>query len=191
LTDNRLAGVPSLRVNVLHFVPSTSEDIQRMEVVLGPAAALYGPNTASGVLHMITKSPLIQPGSSFSLATGERGVLQHSLRTAHRLSDRVGVKLSGSYLEADEWSYTDPDEVAERAKFAADPFFRQDLINSLGITPAEADLRISRIGALRNDVERWSGEGRLDWQVTENGTATLQSGITNVGSGIELTGLGA
>lgn len=191
LTDNRLAGVPSLRVNVLHFVPSTSEDIQRMEVVLGPAAALYGPNTASGVLHMITKSPLIQPGSSFSLATGERGVLQHSLRTAHRLSDRVGVKLSGSYLEADEWSYTDPDEVAERAKFAADPFFRQDLINSLGITPAEADLRISRIASRRNDVERWSGEGRLDWQVTENGTATLQSGITNVGSGIELTGLGA
>ena len=191
LTDNRLAGVPSLRVNVLHFVPSTSEDIQRMEVVLGPAAALYGPNTASGVLHMITKSPLTNPGSSVSLATGERGVLQHTLRSSHRLSDRFGFKLSGSYLTADEWQYSDPDEVAERAKFAADPFFRQDLINSLGITGAEADERISRIANRRNDVSRWSGEGRLDWQVTEDATATFQSGITNVGSGIELTGLGA
>src|SRR5690606_7741790 len=191
LTDNRLAGVPSLRVNVLHFVPSTSEDIQRMEVVLGPAAALYGPNTASGVLHMITKSPLIQPGTTGSLATGERGVLQHTLRTGHRLNDRIGVKVSGSYLTADEWAYSDPDEVAERAKFAADPFFRQDLINSLGITPAEADLRISRLANRRNDVERWSGEGRVDFQVTEDATATFQSGITNVGSGIELTGLGA
>jgi iron complex outermembrane receptor protein len=191
LTDNRLAGVPSLRVNVLHFVPSTSEDIQRMEVVLGPAAALYGPNTASGVLHMITKSPLVQPGTTVSLATGERGVLQHTLRTAHRLNDRFGLKLSGSLLSADEWPFTDPDEVAERAKFAADPFFRQDLINSTGITPAEADLRISRIGNRKNDVNRWSGEGRLDWQVSDAATATFQTGVTNVSSGIELTGLGA
>lgn len=191
LTDNRLAGVPSLRVNVLHFVPSTSEDIQRMEVVLGPAAALYGPNTASGVLHMITKSPLIQPGTTVSLATGERGVLQHTLRTAHRLNDRFGLKLSGSLLSADEWPFIDPDEVAERAKFAADPFFRQDLINSTGISPAEADLRISRIGNRKNDVNRWSGEGRLDWQVSDEATATFQTGVTNVGSGIELTGLGA
>jgi iron complex outermembrane receptor protein len=191
LTDNRLAGVPSLRVNVLHFVPSTSEDIQRMEVVLGPAAALYGPNTASGVLHMITKSPLVQPGTSLSLATGERGVLQHTLRTAQRLSDRFGIKLSGSYLAADEWLFTDPDEVAERAKFAADPFFRQDLINSLGISGDEADQRISRIGNRNNNVSRWSGEGRLDWQVAQEATATFQSGITNVSHGIELTGLGA
>ena len=52
LTDNRMAGVPSLRVNVMHFVPTTDEDLQRMEVVLGPGSALYGPNTANGVLHL-------------------------------------------------------------------------------------------------------------------------------------------
>src|SRR5690606_30343106 len=31
LTDNRIAGIPSLRVNLLHFVPATNEDIDRME----------------------------------------------------------------------------------------------------------------------------------------------------------------
>jgi iron complex outermembrane receptor protein len=51
LTDHRIAGVPSLRVNLMHFVPTTDSDIQRMEVVLGPGAALYGPNTANGVLQ--------------------------------------------------------------------------------------------------------------------------------------------
>ena len=30
LTDNRLAGVPSLRVNLLHFVPTTSDDLGRL-----------------------------------------------------------------------------------------------------------------------------------------------------------------
>ncbi|HSJ10941.1 MAG TPA: carboxypeptidase regulatory-like domain-containing protein, partial [Longimicrobiales bacterium] len=36
LTDHRLAGVPSLRVNIPYFVPTTNEDLERMEVVLGP-----------------------------------------------------------------------------------------------------------------------------------------------------------
>src|SRR5687768_729615 len=42
LTDHRIAGVPSLRVNLLHFIPSTDDDVERMEVVLGPGSALYG-----------------------------------------------------------------------------------------------------------------------------------------------------
>ena len=58
LSDHRIAGVPSLRVNLMHFVPSTNEDLESIEVVLGPGAALYGPNTANGVLHMLTRSPL-------------------------------------------------------------------------------------------------------------------------------------
>ena len=191
LTDHRLASVPSLRVNVLHFVPSTDEDLERIEVVLGPGAALYGPNTASGVLHMLTRSPITAPGTSASIMGGERGMFQGTVRTAHRLNDQFGVKLSGQFLMGDEWGYVDPDEVAERQKFAADPFFRQDLINSTGITPAEADARIATIGNRDNDVQRWSGEARVDWQPSTDLTAVFQSGITNVGTGIELTGLGA
>ena len=46
LTDHRTASVPSLSVNLIHFIPTTDADIDRMEVVLGPGSALYGPNTA-------------------------------------------------------------------------------------------------------------------------------------------------
>ena len=76
LTDHRLAGVPSLRVNLLHFIPSTDEDIERMEVVLGPGSALYGPNTANGVLHIFTRSPLdsASTGTTVTLGGGERSV---------------------------------------------------------------------------------------------------------------------
>jgi outer membrane receptor for ferrienterochelin and colicins len=191
ITDNRLAGVPSLRVNVMHFIPTANEDLARMEVVLGPGAALYGPNTASGVLHMITKSPLLEPGNSLSITGGERDIFQGVARLSHRFSDRVGVKVSGSYLRGSEWEYVDPDEQAERAKFATDPFFRQDFINSLGISAAEADRRIATIGARDNDIERFSGEARVDFQATSELRTTLQAGITNVGNGVELTGLGA
>jgi outer membrane receptor for ferrienterochelin and colicins len=191
LTDHRLAGVPSLRVNVMHFIPTTNEDLQRMEVVLGPGAALYGPNTASGVLHMITKSPLLETGTTVSVMGGERDLLAGTFRTAQRLSDNVGVKLSGSLMQATDWRFDDPDEVAERAKFAQDPFFRQDMINSLGVTPDEADRRIGLIGNRTQDIRRWSGEARMDWNVTPELRTILQTGITNAGSGVELTGLGA
>jgi len=72
LQDNRFATVPSLRVNVPFLLTSTNEDIERIEVVLGPAAALYGPGSANGVLHVITKSPFNSQGTSLTLDVGER-----------------------------------------------------------------------------------------------------------------------
>ena len=64
LTDNRIARVPSLRVNAMNFIPLTNEDVERIEVVLGPGSALYGPNSADGVMHVITRSPLASQGTS-------------------------------------------------------------------------------------------------------------------------------
>jgi len=76
LTDNRIANVPSLRVNVHNFIPVTNEDIERIEVVLGPGAALYGPNSANGVLHIISKSPFESAGSSLTMGGGGRGLVK-------------------------------------------------------------------------------------------------------------------
>jgi iron complex outermembrane receptor protein len=97
LHDYRLAGVPSLRVNLLHFIPSNQADLARMEVVLGPASALYGPNTANGVVHIITKSPLDDQGTTVTVGGGQRNVFQGSFRSAFLLSDDFGLKVSGQY----------------------------------------------------------------------------------------------
>src|SRR5687767_3677265 len=102
LTDHRIAGVPSLRVNFLHFTPQSDEDIERMEVVLGPGSALYGPNTANGVLHIMTKSPLQDPSTVVTISGGEQDLFQGTFRTAHALSERFGFKVSGEYLRAQE-----------------------------------------------------------------------------------------
>lgn len=190
LTDHRIAGVPSLRVNLLHFIPATNEDMERMEVVLGPGAALYGPNTANGVLHIFTRSPLLHQGTSISVTGGERSLFHTTLRTSHLLSENFGIKLSGQFFRAHEWEYADPVEVAERQKFASDPFWRQDMMNALQISAAEADQRIARIAARDFDLGRWSGELRADWRITPELTTVMSVGTTNA-TGIELTGLGA
>ena len=114
LTDHRIAGIPSLRVNLMHMIPTTDEDVERMEVVLGPGSALYGPNTANGVLHVFTRSPLDHQGSVFSVAGGERSLFQGTFRISHLLTEDFGIKLSGQYMQAKEWEFTDPVEIMER-----------------------------------------------------------------------------
>ncbi len=172
LTDHRIAAVPSLRVNALQLVPATNEDIERIEVVLGPGSALYGPNTANGVMHIFTRSPLTYQGTSLSLTGGERSVFQASGRTAQLIGENVGVKISGMYFRGEEWEYTDPAEVIARE----------------AALPGDPD---TRIGLRDFDAERYSVDGRIDWRITPDATAILSAGRAANLKGIELTGLGA
>lgn len=191
LTDHRLAGVPSLRVNLLHFIPSNNEDIDRMEVVLGPGSALYGPNTASGVLHILTKSPLDHQGTTLSMAGGERSVLQGQFRTAHLLNDNFGFKVSGQYMQGNEWEYIDPVEAAARASAQASPATCVGALAIRGYTNAsDAASYCARVGERDFDIKRFGVEARADYRFADDGTAVFTYGLTS-GTGIELTGLGA
>jgi len=195
LTDHRIAGVPSLRVNVMNFVPAVDDDLERIEVVLGPGAALYGPNTANGVLHMMTRSPLGESRTSVTVMGGEQRLFGGTFRASRPLGASFGVKLSGQYLQADEWEFADPSELAERVKFQPESElfdqFRRDLMRAAGITQAEADLRIGRIAQRDFGIQRWAGELRADWAISDAATAIFTTGLSNAASQIELTGLGA
>ncbi len=175
ITDNRYAAVPSLRVNAFNFIPINNLDLERIEVVLGPGAALYGPNSASGVLHMITASPIDHPGTAVELGGGARSVFQGMFRSAHRLSDNAGIKISGQYFRGDDWQHFDSVEVALR-RAAID---------------GGADPSTLRIGNRSFDQERWGGEARLDFRPWDDGEVIFNAGINRAISSIELTGIGA
>jgi len=171
LQDYRFAGVPSLRVNVPFLMTGTNEDIDRIEVLLGPASALYGPNSGNGVLHVITKSPFNSQGTTVSVDGGERSILKTSLRHAGKASDKLAYKLSGEYMQGKDWEYIDP---AEPTKF-----------------PNTTNVPVARRGLANNrdfDVMRYTGEARIDVRPTENTEAITTVGYTKVGSGLELTG---
>lgn len=82
LVDYRIASVPSLRVNAQQMIPSSPFDIDKIEVLKGPASAMYGPNSANGVVHIITKSPLDMPynfSTSVSAGVGMRSKVSGAL----------------------------------------------------------------------------------------------------------------
>jgi iron complex outermembrane receptor protein len=190
LTDHRLAGVPSLRVNLMHFIPSIEEDLDRIEVVLGPSSALYGPNTANGIIHFITKSPLDDQGTTVTLGGGERSVFQGAFRSAFLVNDDFGVKISGQYMRGDEWNYVDATEEAGRVGAAADPTACLLDKTTRGLSAEDAQIACNRIGDRNFTTERWGLEARADYRFADDGTIVGTYG-RNTSSGIELTGLGA
>jgi len=114
LTDYRLAQVPSLRFNVYNLIPTIDEDIERIELVLGPGSALYGPNSAGGVMHIITKSPFSSKGTTMTIGGGERSIFMASFRHAGIFNKQIGYKISGQYYQGNDWEYFDraePDSI--------------------------------------------------------------------------------
>ncbi len=171
LQDYRFAGVPSLRVNVPFLFTGTNEDIDRMEVLLGPASALYGPNSAAGVLHVITKSPFNSQGTTISVDGGERSVVRTGLRHAGMVNNKLAYKVSGEYMQGRDWEYNDRSELATFPTSANVPESRRG-------QPNQRDF----------DLQKFSGEARVDVRPSEGMEAITTLGYTKVGSGLELTG---
>ena len=115
LVDGRMANVPSLRLTAYNVIPVSFEDVEQIEVVLGPSSALYGPNAHSGVLNIITSSPLREQGSKFNFQRGylnqasTRPLEKYTLRTAHKYKN-FGIKLSAVGLTGEDWHHYNEDE---------------------------------------------------------------------------------
>ena len=148
LVDNRIASIPSLRVNSYTFIPTISEDIEQIEVVSGPGAALYGPNSANGVIHIITRSPFTSQGTTVSIGGGERSILMGSVRHAGVVNEKFGYKFSGNYFRGNEW---------EEGRAKDD---------------------IEGAGGLISDTYKASGDFRVDYSPSNDTTAIIASGFT-------------
>jgi len=174
LVDNRIARAPSVRLTALQLIPMTNGDIDQIEVVSGPASALYGPNSANGVIHMITKSPFESRGTSVSLAGGQQDVLLASLRHAGTRGKKLGYKISAQYYTGSDFEYSDPEEIGARTQAIA--------------AGARADTLL--IGNRDFGVKNLALNSRIDYRFDSGASLLLNAGLTR-GNTIEITPTGA
>jgi iron complex outermembrane receptor protein len=167
LTDNRFAFVPSLRVNIPYLSPTTNEDIDRVEVVLGPGAALYGPNTASGVMSVTTRSPFAAPGTTVSVDGGNQDYMRGAIRTAWVLTQKFAVKGTFDIMRGTEWGFPKADSIGNPADPSDDEKKPRD-----------------------PDIRRYGGEIRADFRPTPGSEFIVNYGRSKAGSAVEPTGLG-
>jgi iron complex outermembrane receptor protein len=171
LEDYRFAAVPSLRVNVPLLFTGTDEDIERIEVLLGPASALYGPNSSSGVLHVITKSPFTSQGTTLTVDGGERSIFRGSFRHANTVGEKFGYKISGEYFTGKDWEFKDPAEPATIPRPNGTPGSRDTVVNARDF-----------------DVRRYTGEARVDIRPRDGMELITTYGLSRIGNALELTG---
>ncbi|MFQ5530864.1 MAG: TonB-dependent receptor domain-containing protein, partial [Gemmatimonadota bacterium] len=172
LSDYRYAAVPYLRTNTALLVPYMAEDVERVEVIRGPGAVLYGPNSRRGVVHVIRRSPLGPDETTVSILGGEREYFDGAFRLSRSFADStIGFKLSGRYVRGREWPFADSVEIR----------LRNDAIG-LG-----ADPDTLLLGLREEDVEGLYGEARVDWRPSENSLLATTAGISRA-TGIETGG---
>jgi iron complex outermembrane receptor protein len=94
-------------------IPVDTSQIEKIEVVHGPASAIWGPNAQTGVVNIITKTPAELSGTSVSFSAGvfDRATEQnngqlYSTNFTHGqiLNDRLSLKVSGGIFDQDPLS---------------------------------------------------------------------------------------
>ncbi len=174
LVDNRIAAAPSVRLTALQLIPMSNGDLDHIEVVSGPASALYGPNAANGVVHMVTKSPFESRGTIVSLARGQQDVALASIRHAGTRGTKFGYKISAQYYTGTDFEYSDPEEIEARRQ-------------ALQAGAASENLLIGR----RNfGVKNMAFSSRFDYRFSPTTSLILNAGVTR-GDNIEVTPTGA
>ncbi len=80
----------------------TLNDIQRIEVLKGPQGALYGKNTETGVINIITKQPNNETIKNVSLELGSDNKRQLKLNVSGAIiKDKLYLGIAGNHYEKD------------------------------------------------------------------------------------------
>lgn len=131
MLDGRLAVLPGTGLPQGASLPSTGLDVKAVEVVVGPASALYGPNAHTGVVNALTKTPWDDSGAAAVLRGGERSLVDGSARLAGRVGD-LGWKLTGQYARADDFAPSREAPTHFYGRPTSPLVFEADLVDSYG-----------------------------------------------------------
>lgn len=135
LTDYFDTQSPSLNVNAGNLTGLPELDIESIEIIHGPASALYGANAFNGVLLQNSKDAFINEGLTLRVRGGERSFFDGQLRYAQKIGEKFAFKITGAYLTANDWlaqNYSATSTQVERRNNAEGSTLGFDAVNRYG-----------------------------------------------------------
>jgi iron complex outermembrane receptor protein len=106
LKDGRSLYTPLFAGVYWETLDTTLEDIERIEVVRGPGAAMWGANAVNGVINIITKRSSETQGGLASGGYGRSDRGFGTLRYGFKPSENSMMRLYGKYVDRGEGVYS-------------------------------------------------------------------------------------
>jgi outer membrane receptor protein involved in Fe transport len=117
LLDGRSLYLDFYGLVLWDFVPTNLSDIKQIEVVRGPASAVWGANALTGVVNIITKSPRETAGSTnvtfnagyfdrnagSTVGRGAGKTFGAGVTTSQAANDRWSYRISAGYFNSDPY----------------------------------------------------------------------------------------
>jgi outer membrane cobalamin receptor len=75
---------------------------RQIEIVYGPASALYGADAFSAVINIITKDATESPGFSFSSSVGQFGLSNHTMNYGVKFGPNASLVVAGQFLHDEQ-----------------------------------------------------------------------------------------
>jgi iron complex outermembrane receptor protein len=177
LVDGRSVYLDFFGMVMWDLVPTNPHEIKQIEVVRGPASAVWGANAMTGVVNVITKSPreLARDGGGNTVTIGFGGFNRDV--TGRDESAGTLFYVNGSHAKAvdDKWSY----------KLSAGYFTQDALPRPTGTLPSGTPYPpFANSGSSQPKFD-----GRLEYDMTDGGRITVSGGVAG-SEGIIHTGIG-
>jgi iron complex outermembrane receptor protein len=103
LVDGRQVYVDDYGYVAWQEIPVQLAEIRQIEIVRGPASALFGFNATSGVINIITYDPLYDSTNVISGGIGTDGTYEASLVSTAQVPGKFGLRLSLGGLKTNEY----------------------------------------------------------------------------------------
>ena len=201
VVDNRWTRAPVVNAQLLQFMAPDDSDIQRVELVRGPASPMYGPDTQQGVIAMFSKSPFNQ-GNRVAVTVGERDYMKMYARIAHQWGARAATRIAVSHRSFNDWEANMPATQAE-ANAQGHNYWEPSMIRRGLATPiypfiaygGENDPYKDPVTGTPNDAafdfnpEATTVDMKTEFRPDLKSNLTLNFRMANV-SAIEMTGVG-
>lgn len=182
LVEGRPAAAPLLGTNAFGAVPTPTIDMRRVEVTRGPGTPLYGPESSGGVVHLASRDPFQEPGTSVSVGGGSRSFVDAQFRQAGVIGGAVGYKFTGQYGQANEWGL-DPDDSKDAAEIRR--YYTYDPNEAIPAGRPTVDRQLRR----EDQYRTYNASGLLRYRMGTETTLSLRGGYASLTSPLQ-TGLG-
>lgn len=151
-TENRIDGMRATTTNTSVLDEVDQADIERIDVITGPASALYGSGAFGGTISVYTRQPPRDFKANLSQEAGSWGFLRSKGYVGGSFADgRVGFIFTGSTMDNDGWRKN----TAASARDAADEHKNGVALRTL-VRPTDSTKLTFGYSELKYDY-RWAG----------------------------------